>query len=489
MKLTTLFNDSSLPEIEIDDIMNDSREHTPNSLYFSRQGLTYDGHMFINQAIENGAICIVHSRELKNKRAGITYIFLENIEASYPELLHRFYHDPTSKLKLIGVTGTNGKTTVTHLIQYLLNKHIKTASIGTLGILYDDYYQKTNLTTDTLINNLKWLNKMITDKVEACCMEASSQGLELGRNRNMKFSMGIFTNLTQDHLDYHLNMASYFKAKTKLFELLSPQAPAIINIDDEYGLELSKSYGLNSITCSLKDPKATCYVHTITLNLNYSRFTLRYDSKEYIFRTNLLGTFNIMNLVQSIMACHYFGMSLESLQEYCENVPLPVGRLEIIQSELGFNIVIDYAHSPDSIEKILEFVKTTKQPEGRIITVMGSAGKRDKSKRPVMGKVADKYSNIIYLTQDDPRDEKVTQINTEIAAGIIDHPYVEIEDRISAIQFAIETAKKNDIIVILGKGHETTMALEGHVEFYPGDKAIALASMKRLEEERNYEEY
>lgn len=490
--LDKLFNDSTLPSINLKDIMDDSRKKVEQSIFFSLQGLTHDGHQFINQAISNGAIVIVHTRELKNKKEGITYIQRSDLSAEYPELVNRFYDYPSSKLKLVGITGTNGKTTTAILTQYLLSAKMKSAYMGTLGIFYNDMILDQKLTTNTLVENQKLLNDMVNHGIEVCVMEASSQGIDMGRVHGLTYDSAIFTNLSQDHLDYHLNMESYYQAKKKLFTSTDISSKVVINIDDEYGVRLANELVNPIISVSLKDARADYFVDELNLGLYESTFILQVENEVYRLQTNLLGEYNITNCVQAMAIAHHYGVSFEQMSEMIKETPDVTGRLQSIDSEYGFKVIIDFAHSPDSMEKILSFARSTMQQEGRIISVFGSAGKRDKSKRKPMGEMADKYSDLIYITEDDPRDEAVLDIANEIALGVFNKPYVIIESRIMAIHLAIASAQKGDIIIIMGKGNETTIAIGNQDLPYPTDYQVALDAIEELRKdhyESNQQDY
>lgn len=488
MTLNELFNTNQYPDLVLSEIMDDSREMIENSIFFSLQGLTHDGHQFINQAITNGAKVIVHSRELKNKKEGVIYIYDPKLNQNYADYVNRFYEYPSKKLNLIGVTGTNGKSSIVFLIRYLLNHFKKAASLGTMGVIYDDVAMKSSLTTSTLVNTQRILKDLVNKNISVCAMEASSQGIDMGRIDKLEFDCAIFTNLTQDHLDYHLNMESYYQAKKKLFTQLELTQKAIINIDDPYGKRLAMELVSPSITVSMLDEKADYFIRDIKLSLKGSQFTLVNDKKEYHFTTNLLGKFNIMNLVQALAACVHQGIELQYLVDLVLEIPEIEGRLDMIDSGLGFKVIIDFAHSPDSMEKVLEFAKRSMTEAGRVIAVFGSAGKRDKSKRPIMGSVADKFADLIYLTQDDPRDEKVEDICDEIATGIFNHPYVIISSRAMAIHLAIQSANKNDIIVLMGKGQDDFMAVGNKNIPYETDYNLTQEAIEQLRKDK-FEDY
>ena len=485
MTIRELFNDDKYPDIVLEDIMDDSRIESKNSVFFSLQGLTHDGHSFISQAIDNVAIFIVHSRDLQNKKEGVTYIHDPLLTENYPDYVNRFFKNPSSKLHLIGITGTNGKTTISTLIQYMMNHFKKSAYMGTIGFHFDGFDLPSQLTTSTLVNNQKYLDLFVNEGVEVVAMEASSQGIDLNRIDGLTFESAVFTNLTIDHLDYHLNMESYYQAKKKLFSKMDYSKRVIINIDDDFCLRLSKELVNPVTTVSMHNPEATVYIHSVDLTIDRTYFSLNYNNEIYEFETNFVSEYNLMNLVQSMMACVNLGVELEDLTEIIKTIPEITGRLQLVETDEDFDIIIDFAHSPDSMEKILQFCRSIVKDDGRIISLFGSAGRRDKSKRGLMGQVADKYSDLIYLTQDDPRDESVKEISQQIASGIFYNPYVIVESRLQAIHFAIHSARKNDIIVLMGKGPENTMAVGNIVVPYETDYNIAKESLMVLRKEKD----
>ena len=482
ISIRDLFNDKSLPELMLDDIMDDSRIKTQNSIFFSRQSLTHDGHSFISQAIDNGAICIVHSRELKHKKEGIVYVYDPDLNENYADYVNRFYDNPSSKLKLIGITGTSGKTTIVTIIQYLMESFKRSGSIGNAGYYFNGHKITTEFTSPSLVFNQKTLRQFVDEGIEICSMEASSQAIDSGRIDGIRFDNAIFTNLSQDHLNYHLNMESYYQAKKKLFSKIDYTKTVIINIDDEYGLRLSKEIVNPVISVSIKDENAHAFIHSIDCRIDKTSFKLDYDNETYDLETNLLGQFNLVNLVQAMMACVIQGLRINDLTELIKKIPSIEGRLQRVKTDEPFDIIIDDAHSPDSMEKVLQFVDSLIEDKGRIIVVFGPTGQSDKSKRLLMGEIADKYCDLIYLTQDDSRKEK-SDLSMEIAKGIFDNPYVIINSRQQAIHFAIQSAIKGDIIVLMGWGQQKVN------EDVPviSDYAATMEALIELRKEKNGE--
>lgn len=484
MQLDKLLERNDCPSIEIKNIMYDSRDKKPNSIFFCLQGITNDGHSFITQAIDNGAVAIVHSREIRSKKEGVAYIYERDLDNTFSHSVDRFFGSPSSKLRLIGITGTNGKTTIGSLIYQLLNFQYKTGYIGTLGTITPDFQIEPTLTTEDLVTNQQLLSRMVEDRVSFCAFEVSSQGIELGRVNKLVFDCGVFTNLTQDHLDFHLNMESYYLAKKQMFLQLSDDGFSVINIDDPYGLRLSNEISKKKITVSMKSEEADVFIHDVVLDKNETRFSITTAGKSHHFVTNLIGKYNIFNLVQAMIVCHEYGLLFDGMVESIKHIDVIEGRIEKVENDFDIEIFVDFAHTPDGFEKIMSFAKEIVQEDGRIIAVFGAPGKRDKSKRAQMGAIADKFCDLIILTEDDPRDEQVSAISDEIASMIYAHPYVKIDSRVEAIRNAISVAKPNDILLILGKGPEKTM-YRHKPEPYVGDSQVVMDCLKKRKEEEN----
>ena len=470
MLLSKLIQDA--PDIKITNIMTDSRKKRKNSIYFALKGFRNDGHNFIDQAIENGAIVVIHSEEILNKNEEVIYYKVEDVYEMLTQILIRYYNDPSNNMTLFGVTGTNGKTSVTSIIKNLLDNYQPTGYIGTLGVEYQDKKLEPSLTTP-LINDLyEILASMNKAKVKACTLEVSSISLEQKRVNGLDFDFAIFTNLTHDHLDYHNTLDSYFESKKLLFDNLSSDAYAIVNIDDPKGLEIVQDTKAKVITYGI-DNNADFIARDIKLLKNSTSFTLEYDGHSYRINTNLIAKFNIYNLLASLSALITFGVDIEELMPQLSNIKAIDGRMEVIDVGQPFNVIVDFAHTPDGILKVMNYAKSITPTTNRIIGVFGSAGKRDTKKRKVFGELANQYCNLTILTEDDPRDEQVHDIAMQIAEGITNNKYIIIESREDAIRQAIEIANTHDTIIILGKGNEKFMYYEEGKVDYQGDDIIA----------------
>ena len=466
MLLNELFEKA--PKIEIDNIMVDSREVVNNSIFFCIKGMLNDGHDFYRQAIENGAVVIVYSDEIDTNVENVTFIKVKDVVSALGNVADKFYDYPSKQMVMYGVTGTNGKSTITSLIKQLLNNYKKCGYIGTISIEYGNVVLPPLLTTPSILDLQYYLSKMVEASVKACALEVSSIGIEQKRVDNIDFDVCVFTNLTHDHLDYHGTIDNYFKAKKRLFDNMKIDGKVITNIDDEYGLAIVAdtkakvyTYGINKEA----DYQAT----NIEILKNKTIFTLKCNGNEYRLKTNLVATFNVYNVLAAIAALNVSGISIADILKNLENLTNIEGRMHNIEMGQPFNIIVDFAHTPDGLEKVFQYAANITSTKNRIIAVFGSAGKRDTKKRKIFGELANKYCDLIILTEDDPRDEEVVDIANEIAEGITDKNYVIIEDRYNAIRQAIDIANSADTILILGKGDETFIYREFGREPYIGD--------------------
>ena len=470
MKLTELFE--NVPDVEISNLMADSRKKRPDSIFFCVKGMMFDGHKFIDQAIENGACVIVYSEPLDHMRDDVTYIKVKDVLKAYNYVADAFYGHPSKKLKMYGVTGTNGKSSIACIIRDISNEFVPTGYIGTISIEYGNIKLPPLLTTPDIDDLHGILGEMVENGIQACALEASSIGIEQGRVDAIDFDTAIFTNLTHDHLDYHGTMSNYLHAKKKLFDHLKESAVAITNVDDPYGMSVVEDTKAKVVTYGI-EKDADYKVVNYQLSKDHTLLTLRHEDKEYEIETNLVAKFNIYNVVAAIAALSEQGMDIMDMLPYLKNLKQIEGRMQRISDGQPFNILVDFAHTPDGIEKVCQYASAITPKNKRIIAITGSAGKRDSIKRPIFGQILDQYCDMIILTEDDPRDENPQEIAEEIASGIKHKNYIFDMDRYDAIRQAIEIADPNDTIIILGKGDERFIYREFGREPYEGDDAIA----------------
>ena len=447
-------------EMLINTVQFDSRKIQPNDMFVAQKGLTFDGHEFIGTAIELGAKVIVCEEFPSDFVANVTYIKVEDSNEALAIMAANFYNNPSSKLKLIGITGTNGKTTIATLLYKLFQKAgFKTGLLSTVTIFVDnEKFKATHTTPDSLAIN-SYLNKMVEAGVDYCFMEVSSHGIHQKRTAGLHFEGGIFTNLTHDHLDYHKSFKEYRDVKKSFFDNLPKTAFSLVNIDDKNGLVMLQNTASKKYSYALKtmaDFKAKI------LENRFSGLFLTINNNEVW--TKLIGSFNAYNLLA------VYGVSqlleLEStealtLMSELDNVS---GRFQHFSSNEGVIAIIDYAHTPDALKNVLETINDIRTGNEQVITVVGCGGNRDKAKRPVMGQIAAQLSTQVIFTSDNPRYEEPQIIISEIEAGVEPQNYkktLSILDREQAIKTATKLARSGDIILIAGKGHETYQEIKG----------------------------
>jgi len=455
----------------IEDVYLDSREVTDNSIFFAVTGTLTDGHLFIEKAIEKGATVIFCEEIPENIDKSITYIQVENMKKNMAIAVSNFFDNPSRELKLIGVTGTNGKTTIATLLYQLMMKMNKKS--GLLSTVENRIGEETLTSTHTTPDVIK-LNELLKKMRDAGCeyafMEVSSHAIDQGRIENMDFDIAIFTNITHEHLDYHGNFRNYIDTKKKFFDNLKPEAFALTNIDDPNGMVMTQNSKANIKTYSLK--KMADYKAKILQN---SILGLHMKINDYEAYLKLRGEFNAYNILAVFGTMDILNFeNLEILVQMSELDPV-TGRFEIIpNSDNTIFTIIDYAHTPDALKNILSTLGNIRQKPAKIITVFGAGGDRDKTKRPEMGKIAAKLSDLVIVTSDNPRTEDPKEIIRDILAGInpeAKEKVLEVEDRRQAIKTALKLAGKNDLVVIAGKGHEDYQEINGK-KFPFSDKEI-----------------
>ncbi|MEA5026377.1 MAG: UDP-N-acetylmuramoyl-L-alanyl-D-glutamate--2,6-diaminopimelate ligase [Erysipelotrichaceae bacterium] len=475
MKLNRLIDNA--PAVEIDTLFVDSRKKVTNGMFFCLKGMINDGHHFVNDAIRNGAVCIVHSDDFDNYADDVVYIKVVDVHVILAQTTDKFYNHVSHKMQVFGVTGTNGKTSIAITIKNIMDNFVPCGYIGTIGIEYKNIHVSTGKTTPDIIALTKVIHDMHKDKVQAVSLEVSSHGLDQHRVDGIDFDYAIFTNLTHEHLDYHGTMENYFDAKAKLFTNLSADKCAIINNDDEYGRRLIDLTPARVVTYGIME-KATYQAINVKLNAHSTTFNLRYANEDYPVETNIVAKFNVYNLLAIIAALHESGLEMEAILLHVGHIKQIDGRVEMIYEGQPFNVIVDYAHTPDGFIKIYEYAKAITKKGNKIITVFGSAGKRDTKKRPKLGMISHEYCDMIILTEEDPRNENVLDICKAIASEIDDR-YVIIENRYDAIRQAVEMANANDTILILGKGDEDYLAREFGDDPWMGDDKAARDILKK----------
>lgn len=477
MKLSSLFEGQS-DKIEIKGIATDSRKVRQGDIFFCIEGLETDGHKYAEKACEAGAVAVVHTKELK-KVSGITYIRSENLIDDLNRVCSSFNGNPSEKMTIFGVTGTNGKTTVTSIIQDIYCNFKPCGYIGTVAIRFGDVIRVPNLTTPDPVELFENLKDMVDYGMKAVAMEVSSHGLAMKRVDAVDFDYGIFTNLTHDHLDYHKTMENYFEAKKILFRNMKKDGLAILNADDKTFDELSEVCSCRYISYGI-DNEADYMAKNLVLSPRETKFDLIRQGKTYKVATNLAAKYNISNLLVAIAAVHEDGVPLEKIIPYLKNLSQVNGRMEIIDEGQNFNVVVDYAHTPDGHEKIYQYARSITAGDKKVLVAFGCPGKRDKSKRPIIGGLANKYCDRIFITEQDPRDDTAEHIAMDIMKEIDKEKAEFVKDRAEAIQAVIEAAKEGDTVLILGKGDEPYMYYEEGRRPWEGDNNVARHVLKKL---------
>jgi len=442
-------------DIDIKEIQYDSRKVKDGDVFFCIEGFNLDGHKYIQNAIENGAVAIVCQKDIE-KEISCTVLRTEDTRKALAIGAANYYENPSRSMKMIGVTGTNGKTTSAFMIKAILEQQgYKVGLIGTIANYIGNHKIHTERTTPESLELHELFKQMMNSGIDYCVMEVSSHSLSLDRVYGIEFCESIFTNLTQDHLDFHKTFENYFNAKLKLFKLSTSSA---INIDDEYGEIAYNLITNNKLSFGLND-NAEIMATDIKMHSRGSNFTIRYKGDSYKLELGIPGNYNVYNALGSIAVCLNQGVELEVIKLALQDVQVP-GRCELVKSDhnLGFEIILDYAHTPDALENILETVREF--TKGKLISVYGCGGDRDKTKRAIMGEIGTRLSDFSLITSDNPRTEDPMLIINDVVCGIKKDNFEIIENRREAIKRAIEIAGIGDIIVIAGKGHEDYQVLK-----------------------------
>jgi UDP-N-acetylmuramoyl-L-alanyl-D-glutamate--2,6-diaminopimelate ligase len=449
---------------EITGLRYDSRRVGPGNLFVAVGGSCFDGHSFIEQAVDKGAVAIVGEKPGLSKRA--TMIVVPNSREALARLAATYYGDPSRRLKVIGVTGTNGKSTTTFLVKHLLERaNQSTGLIGTVRYEIGERVLPAQRTTPESLD----LQELLSQCVEAGCrnvvLEVSSHALSQGRASEIAFDVGAFTNLTQDHLDFHHGMKDYFEAKARLFDSVrdnqKKERAAVINIDDPYGQQLVARFGRDLPMISYgMGARAQFRASNFKVEMNGTSYQLNAKEKSYLVRLPLIGRFNVYNSLAALAVAHAIGADVRTSVLALANAPQIPGRLEAVPAKRQFHVFVDYAHTDDALLNVLRTCRDLHP--NRLILVFGCGGNRDGTKRVLMGAVADQYADYAILTSDNPRKEDPEAIVRDIEAGFKRKNYEKIVDRREAISRAIALAQPKDIVLIAGKGHEKYQEFGDH---------------------------
>ncbi len=443
-------------DIEINSIVTNSAKATENSLFVAIKGVNVDGHDFIGEAVKNGAVAAVVTKKCD---VGCVQLTVEDTRIAIAELYANFLGNPAESLSISGITGTNGKTTTGYLTQHIMAKSgISAGLIGTVENITGDGKEASKYTTPEPTALQQLFKKMTDTEITDVVMEVSSHALAQNRVHGISFKVGAFTNLTRDHLDYHGTMENYLNEKLKLIDM---SEIAVVNVDDENAKAFIERAGDKKLITYGIENEARLMAKNIVSRANGSYFTMCFDDKKYNTFIGIPGRFSVYNALCAAAVAIANGVRSDVAAKALKSAPGVAGRMEIVPTDKEFTVIIDYAHTPDGLEKAITTLKAIPK-EGKLTVLFGCGGDRDKTKRPMMGKIASELADNIIITSDNPRTEEPNKIIMDILAGVLPEKATQtvIPDRREAIAFALESAKKGDVILLAGKGHETYQILK-----------------------------
>jgi UDP-N-acetylmuramoyl-L-alanyl-D-glutamate--2,6-diaminopimelate ligase len=467
----------------IGDLAYDNRKVGAGTLFFCVPGATADGHDFAAGAVEAGAAALVVERRLG---LGVPEALVADARAAMAPAAARFNGDPTGELRLAGITGTNGKTTTAFLVRHILERTgTQTGLLGTVKSVIGGAEAEVERTTPEAIDLQATFRAMLDSGDEACAMEVSSHALRLGRAAGISFAVAVFTNLTQDHLDFHTDMEDYYAAKRLLFEGEGHPPVAVVNLDDPYGVrladEIADEYGDGLVTFSGAGANAVLRAADVEFDASGSRFVVEGPFGQAAVDMPLPGDFNVSNALAAIGAATALGAETDAAAHALSDADRVPGRMEPIDAGQEFAVLVDYAHTPDSLENALQAARRLTPQPGRVICVFGCGGDRDRDKRPLMGQIAARLADVPVVTSDNPRSEDPASILDQIRAGMTERDDVWVEvDRRAAIRGALEAAAGGDTVVIAGKGHEQGQEFEGGRKIPFDDRDVARAELEAI---------
>ena len=460
------------PDVDITGICLDSRRIVPGALFFCTPGMRRDAHDFAPQAVADGAAALIVERRLD---VDCPQVVVESVRRATSVIAANFNGNPADSLKLIGITGTKGKTTASYLIKSVLEAAgFKTGYIGTVGSMIGDEMIPTQLTTPDPLEVQALLRRMVDSGVTHVVMEVSAHALAMDRLYGMKFEVGAFSNFSQDHLDYFGTMEAYLAAKLRFFEP-DMTKNIVVNVDDETAADAFEKLGRVMLKVGIRAP-ADMYANDIEIGERGCSFILsRHKRFRVAIALRLAGIFNVYNALLAAGVASALGIEADAIRRGLENVRNVPGRIELLETDTPYRVILDYAHSPDSLENILRAVRGTTR--GRMIALFGCGGDRDRAKRQIMGEIAGKLADMCILTSDNPRNEDPFDILKQIEEGIrgTGCEYIVIENRREAIRRALEIAQPGDVVVLAGKGHETYQEIKGVK--YPFDEKLVVAEL------------
>jgi len=482
LKLSQIFDNVNingmLPDGEAEHVCADTRQITPDSIFFCLKGFVRDGHDFAAQAIERGAKFVVAERDMG---LGERQIVTDDTHKSYALCCANIFGNPQRKLKMVGVTGTNGKTTVSHLIRDILRRSgYRVGLIGTISTDINGMVFPAKYTTPDPLTFYSVLSQMVEAGCEYAVMEVSSHGLDQKRVAGCRFEVGVFTNLTQDHLDYHGDMEHYFAAKKSLFPLCEK---AVVNYDDSYGRLLLQGCGCDDVkSFSIKFDEANYTAREIVMKASGTSFIFVGDNLISRVKFPVPGEFSASNAMAAISACLQLGLPLETVAANISNSRGVPGRFEVLDTNTPYTVIRDYAHTPDGIEKMLSAIRAI--TDKKVTILFGCAGNRDRKKRRLMSEAAS-AADFIILTSDNPRREDVMQIIDDARPGLPEdeNRYIIIPDRYQAIKWALQHCKEGEVLLLAGKGHEDYQVLS-HATVHFDEREVVAELLSEMTEEK-----
>lgn len=491
MILRELVNGVDIKNFKGDDSLNisgisfDSNKVKEHFLFVALTGENTDGHKYIESAVGNGAKALILENAPDKNFKDVSVVEVHDSRASLAIASSNFYRHPTKELKLVGITGTNGKTTITYLLESIWNEESKNFGIiGTIDYRYGENKIRSSMTTPESSDLMGMFREMRDSGVDTVAMEVSSHAIDKERVKECHFDAAVFTNLTQDHLDYHDTIANYFEVKKRLFTEFLGQSDkknkfSIINIDDPFGVQIVNDAPADVVTYSIRNETATIYAVSSKITDNGIEATINTPEGFIQVKSTLFGEHNLSNILAAIATTISLGSPIDAIEKGISQISSVPGRLEGIPNALGFKVLVDYAHTPDALKNVLLSVRPL--TKGNVILVFGCGGDRDSAKRPLMGMIGKELSDILIVTSDNPRTEDPEIIIDQIEEGVFQYgednnPYYRITDRIAAIKQAIKTAQKNDTVLIAGKGHEDYQII-GTTKYPFDDREIARESL------------
>ena len=454
--------DASVSSKVVKGLTNNSSEVKEGFIFFAFKGESFDGNNFIEEAFQKGAILIITDSIIINQNQNI--IKVDDINDAASKACSNFYNFPQEKIKLIGVTGTNGKTSTTLILKSILEAaNKKVIQIGTLGLNPKIKELNTNLTTPNIFELFKILDYATMNQFDYAILEVSSHALAQNRIKGLKFDVTAFTNLSLDHLDYHQTIEQYFKEKLKLFNLNKENGSSVVIVDNEYGKKISylKPF-VNQVSRESQNAKYFC--RNVVLDCDGIKASMIYENKQIDIKSMLIGSFNLENIILAAAISNELNISENFIEKGINNCSTIDGRMQLVKNSQDKKIILDYGHTPDAYLQVLETVKENYKLSIKVL--FGAGGGRDHSKRPKMAEVVEKYSSECYLAPDNPRFENINTINEDVIKGFSNNNYHSFDDREKALMFALSHLKSDEILIIFGKGNEEYQDIEGVKHFY-----------------------